>query len=360
MTRLSAEKLLALNQAVQEIYAVAWEGKLIEKLPGIVARVVPGEFAMGNLLDSRGMIGKCGINPALPNFPEVAANFSVWAHEHPTLGRRPVAQGISEHRSRQAWHRTGLYSEWMRGLGVEDDLGLDVALEGGLQMAFCVERRGWTFQPEERAMMDLLGPHVRQAWEQSERMVRSALAHGFPEPLERAVGHGVIRADERGRVLACSARTRAHLEKFTGVPRGRSHLPPPVLEWFQKQCRLQRERRPADEPPAVLRLAGHPTTLAIQFVVDAVRGQFYLVLEEKPDAPHPGLLRPLGLSSREQDVLFWVAQGKGNQTVAQILGISVHTVKRHLEKIYAKLGLDGRHAASCFAQEYLHRAQPME
>jgi DNA-binding CsgD family transcriptional regulator len=241
-------------------------------------------------------------------------------------------------------------------LGVEDDLGLDVAVGDGGQICFCVQRKGWSFRPEERVVMDLLGPHVRLAWLQSERLKRNPHAGSWPESLERALGHGLIRLDESGRILEWTAQTRAQLERFTDTLRIRSHLPPPVLGWFREQVRRKKEKVLAERPPVVLTLERHPAVLDLQFVAESAAARYYLVTEERPLVPHPGLLRMLNLSAREQEVLFWLAQGKGNQVIAQILGISVHTVKRHLEKIYAKLSLDGRLAASCFAQEYLHRA----
>jgi DNA-binding CsgD family transcriptional regulator len=50
---------------------------------------------------------------------------------------------------------------------------------------------------------------------------------------------------------------------------------------------------------------------------------------------------------------LWVAQGKTNFEAAVILNISAATVKKHLENIYAKLGVEGRNAASLRALEML-------
>lgn len=51
------------------------------------------------------------------------------------------------------------------------------------------------------------------------------------------------------------------------------------------------------------------------------------------------------LSKREQEVLSWVSRGKSNAEIGIILGISAHTVKHHMEKIFSKLGVENRHAA---------------
>jgi DNA-binding CsgD family transcriptional regulator len=59
-----------------------------------------------------------------------------------------------------------------------------------------------------------------------------------------------------------------------------------------------------------------------------------------------------GLSARELEVLAHVAGGKTNREIAEALTISQHTVGRHLENIFAKLGVSGRAAATAYAYEH--------
>ena len=53
-----------------------------------------------------------------------------------------------------------------------------------------------------------------------------------------------------------------------------------------------------------------------------------------------------GLTPREREVLRWVAAGKTDREVAALLGCSHRTVQKHLERIYAKLGVETRTAAA--------------
>jgi DNA-binding NarL/FixJ family response regulator len=58
------------------------------------------------------------------------------------------------------------------------------------------------------------------------------------------------------------------------------------------------------------------------------------------------------LSAREREVLTHVAAGKTNKEIATVLLISDHTVGRHLENIFAKLGVTSRAAAIAYAYEH--------
>ena len=49
-----------------------------------------------------------------------------------------------------------------------------------------------------------------------------------------------------------------------------------------------------------------------------------------------------GLTPREREILLWVARGKSNREIAAVLFIASGTVRKHLDNIYAKLGVRNR------------------
>ncbi|AXA66970.1 response regulator transcription factor [Pseudomonas oryzihabitans] len=55
------------------------------------------------------------------------------------------------------------------------------------------------------------------------------------------------------------------------------------------------------------------------------------------------------LTGREVEVLHWVACGKTNRDIGDILGLSPRTVNKHLEHVYVKLGVETRTAAATLA-----------
>lgn len=60
----------------------------------------------------------------------------------------------------------------------------------------------------------------------------------------------------------------------------------------------------------------------------------------------PSLGELPALSDREAEILAWVARGKSNASIGEILGISAHTVDAHLRRIYLKLGVVDRLSAA--------------
>jgi len=74
------------------------------------------------------------------------------------------------------------------------------------------------------------------------------------------------------------------------------------------------------------------------------------------DATPAALAPALGLTPREAELLSWVVQGKTNPEIAIILAIKLTTVKKHLESIFAKLGVENRTAAVTLALEKISAA----
>lgn len=73
-----------------------------------------------------------------------------------------------------------------------------------------------------------------------------------------------------------------------------------------------------------------------------------------PDfSSHEPLKNALQITSREAEVLLWVAQGKSNGDIATILDMSEKTVKQHLGSVFQKIGVEGRNAATIRALEVL-------
>lgn len=66
------------------------------------------------------------------------------------------------------------------------------------------------------------------------------------------------------------------------------------------------------------------------------------------------------LTNRENDVLFLLTKGAKNWQIAQILNISIRTVKFHTTNIYNKIGCTSRYEAIVWALSNLHEIEPIK
>ncbi|MFZ0504943.1 MAG: helix-turn-helix transcriptional regulator [Chthoniobacterales bacterium] len=80
--------------------------------------------------------------------------------------------------------------------------------------------------------------------------------------------------------------------------------------------------------------------------------EFHLAFQEKREPNDPTALQKLGLTCKEAEVLFWIAKGKRNGEIGQILAISLRTVEKHVEHILLKLSVETRISAGASAMDY--------
>ncbi len=78
-------------------------------------------------------------------------------------------------------------------------------------------------------------------------------------------------------------------------------------------------------------------------------------LEEEHAPPGPAALLTLGLTPRQAEVAYWVAQGKTNPEIAIILGASPRTIDKHMERIFARLGVENRSALTFATTDLLRQ-----
>src|SRR5678816_2193753 len=84
------------------------------------------------------------------------------------------------------------------------------------------------------------------------------------------------------------------------------------------------------------------------------RSEQQMKREFKPDFSSAAPLLQLGLTPRAAEALLWLAQGKTNSDIAAILNITESTVKKHVQEMFEKLGVETRGAATVRALEALN------
>ncbi len=183
-----------------------------------------------------------------------------------------------------------------------------------------------------------LATHMRNA--RAVRLAREAVDVG---------GHGVAVVDDRGRLAWQSPQAQRWLgEAFMGGP-SPDDAPARAAAWLAAAT-----PEPAPPPPVLSRPLPDGRLLLARHLGRIGLGEsMWLLSPQAAGEATPSRLSSAALTPRETEVLSWVAKGKTNRDVAEILGMSPRTVNKHLEHVFEKLGVETRAAAAALASREL-------
>lgn len=130
--------------------------------------------------------------------------------------------------------------------------------------------------------------------------------------------------------------------------------------WLQQQLSPQLRRWLSHQPPLnqQLKLEALAYGLSVKLVGHQQDGSKLLKLVDSQRISGAATLKAqLAITERESEVLHWIANGKTNREIAEILEMSPRTVNKHLEQIYPKLGVENRTAAAGIALRLMALAE---
>ncbi|MDB5521788.1 MAG: DNA-binding response regulator [Tardiphaga sp.] len=163
-------------------------------------------------------------------------------------------------------------------------------------------------------------------------------------------GRYLLAVDRHGKILWATPQAQKLLaDNLDTMIDDELVLPPTMLDWLAHAAAPGAKGVPSAPFPA-------NESLRLQFMGKAGPNEMLLRLA-KDALPHAPIEfgRQLGLTTRESEVLSWLSKGKTNRDIAQILGLSPRTVDKHLEQVYAKLGVENRTAAAAIAVNASYR-----
>jgi DNA-binding CsgD family transcriptional regulator len=321
LTRGDAEQVL---RFVAEAETLGGDEPFTPELLVELGRLVPADKIAYNELDlvrRRVLVeaGRPGDNLVVT---EDELLWRVLLKEHPVCLRHQdgyfAAMKLSDFLTQPELHRTWLYDNWFRPSGMEHELDVAIPTPPWHKKAFLLKRARGDFRERDRLVLDLLQPHFGRLWRaaRTRRQLAAAL-RGLDFATERDA-RGVVLLDVRNQIEFASDAARRLLGEFFPDGRG-AGLPTALAEWLEAGSKRPLVRRRGDRHITVER-AGES-----------------LLLEEATDV--------VGLTAREREILTWVARGKTNPEIAGILWVAPSTVRKHLENVYAKLGVSTRTAA---------------
>jgi DNA-binding CsgD family transcriptional regulator len=164
---------------------------------------------------------------------------------------------------------------------------------------------------------------------------------------------GLLLVSLNGQIQFITYQAKKLLQQYA-LTHNNKALPEPLHYWFKTQIAQRLANGDFSQPclPFLIEQTGRQ--LCIRLMPNAIGDQYVLQLEERePQTFSIQALELIGLTKREAEVLFWVAKDKSNSAIAKVLGCSEGTVRKHLEHIHSKLGVQTRTAAVMVALEKL-------
>ena len=358
-----------LLDCLSELHRWQPPGNFKHALCAALLKVVPGSHASYSIIDPmRQTTRNVGTTRVAPrdDTRRYLAQLNEYVLKHPCVIHwlehpQDAVASISDVSPARDYRRSDLYNEVYRPQGIEDQLALNLTGSAARwhTVAFSRHRRG--FSAQDRARLGILRPHLIGAVIRARSLARLRASEQ--------------RALHQLEVLAPAAITLAPGGKARGIffnPRAQTMLalwfgfrplqtgdalPEALAGWLGEQ-RLSAPGRVLRAPRRPFVQDGPDGRRLIVNLLDGTDGRHdLLVLEEQYTGPPSAapLRAALGLSERQSEVLLWIAHGKGNADIGQILGISLPTVKMHVTRLFETLGCETRTAAARIALEALGR-----
>ena len=245
-------------------------------------------------------------------------------NEHPVCRRWREdgcfgALRLSDEITPREFRRTRYYVESFAPWGVEHELKVRLPSPPWHAKTFAFHRIGGRdFTTRDRLALELLTPHFSRLsyTARTRRLLGKALAE--LDCMDEQGTRGVIFFGPAGEVEFMSPPVHRLLRVFFPAARA-GELPAVLADWLESGL-----------SQSLLRRRGN-RRLVVQ------REGESLLFEEQ--------IKEVQLTARERDVLAWVARGKTNAEIAELLWLAPSTVRKHLENVYAKLGVRTRTAA---------------
>jgi DNA-binding CsgD family transcriptional regulator len=281
-----------------------------------------------------------------PNWDVSLKLFKDYLSEQPSINaiyqkRLKSAVKVSDFVSLTHWRQARLCNDLFRLPNQNYQLAF-ISAEQLPKLGVSLNRANTAFSEEERSLLNLLRPHLIQAY-------RESRLFAYLNQAAEISNDGFIVVDRAWRIRYVNARGLALIKEYFGEELVNT-LPTRIGTWLQEKTR---SRSAAESPVPDLVVGSDARFLTIQTVASGDGTEDRLLLRETVRQLDARPLQSLGLTCREAEVLLWLSQGKSNSEIAIILTTKVRTIAKHLERVFAKLMVENRTAAAHAALEVL-------
>jgi DNA-binding CsgD family transcriptional regulator len=349
MVRLRADDVTALGEAVHEAYRAPSMQEFPVLAMTLASGLVESEIASFNEVDPESQrVFAVYDRPETSFFDGAIDRFAELQAQHPVIRYISEtgdgsAKKISDFVTRDEFHALDIFRELYSRVGVEYQISVTLPAALPRIVAIVLNRSdaGHDFDERDRTLLNLLRPHLAQAYEHTRMRDLLSERLAVMSRLLSAQGSNVIVLDDPPSEATPGALVM--LFRYFGRPGRFEPLPDRVTHWVADQ-RGRLDHHASDGLPQPFR----PLTavrggrrVVMRFVPGGVQPDA-LVLTERSAGTPDAELGLLGLSPREAQVLRMLSTGATNAAIGAQLHIAAGTVKKHLDSIYRKLGVTGR------------------
>ncbi|UXT58056.1 response regulator transcription factor [Agrobacterium fabrum] len=166
-----------------------------------------------------------------------------------------------------------------------------------------------------------------------------------------AAGRHLLAVRANGAIHWSTPQATRLVNAATGRDDGLEIVVAHISGWLKERATVDAAR----DTPLTITEAGRPA-LQLSFLGAMGPDEYLFRLTAANEKSDDHLLKShFALTTRESEVLLWIAKGKSNRDIGDILGLSARTVNKHLEQIYVKLGVENRASAAVKAAHVLHQ-----
>ena len=333
-------ELRAFSKAIEDLYAPVSCSELPLHFYAVVKRFFAFDFfAYHQIYDDHNQRAVI-----YPDYPFDLLAFTTYLHQHPSwmAFTKHRAQGvlrITDLVSLSNWQQTDLYNLIFRPRTQDHQVGF-IDSTSTPRLGLALNRSSRQFSDHECVAFDMLRPHLVQAFQLCQSLGNDSMPNGHPT-------QGYLEVDATGKITQINRRAIILLQGYFGFTS--SDLPGALRSWLDKRQLTFRNQFAAGSDS--LTIFGNRKSLTVRASSPPFAPRQRLLLRESDEERQSASLREMGLTPRESEVLLWVSRGKQNSEIAMILGVHTRTVTTHLERIYSKLGVETRTAASQVVHE---------
>jgi DNA-binding CsgD family transcriptional regulator len=290
------------------------------------------------------------------SLPDADGTLARLMHQHPMVvhNRKTDQRALkmSDLISQRQFHRLEIYNSVYRHVRVEYLMtgGFKLSRPGDV-VTFALGRQTDDFSEDDRNLLNLLRPHLQQAYANADAMTTfQRQLECREQALEEAVNTAVVVVHNLTIKHASRLAIRWLSSFFRDGLAPNDKLPDLLLRWVRSWQTSMNGQSSEITPCLPLTVESDEARLSVRLLRTSHDTEVVLLLKRESARECPEMLqRRLSLAPREAEVLFWISKGKTSRETAAILSITRKTVDKHAERIHRKLGVETRTAAAAIA-----------